>query len=84
MRPRQANAPMRKTCYLHLEAIRKPPKSRSDSGKSVYETAQAGNAVIIEEQLTKVAEIQSNHRLASKLYAKHNSVLKIALSEQNA
>jgi flagellar basal body rod protein FlgB len=75
---------MRKTCYLHLEAIRKPPKYRPDSGKSVYETAQAGNALIIEEQFTKVAEIQSNHRPAYNLYAKRNSMLKIALSKQNA
>lgn len=82
MRPQQANAPMRKTSDMHLEAIRKPSKYRPDSDKSVYETAPAGNSVIIEEQLTKVAETQTNHRLASNLYAKHVMMLKIALGKQ--
>ena len=83
MRPRQSHAPMRKTSAMHIEASHKPPKYRHNSEKNAYETAPAGNAVILEEQLTKVAETQSNHRLASNIYAKHVAMLKIALGKHN-
>lgn len=36
-----------------------------------YETAPAGNAVVLEEQMIKVSESTINHQLVSQLYKKH-------------
>jgi len=79
MRPQMRTATLEKTSSMHIEATRKNPKYRNDSDKSTYETAPAGNSVILEEQLTKVAETQANHRLASNIYSKHINMLKHAL-----
>jgi flagellar basal-body rod protein FlgB len=79
MRPQMRTATLEKTSSMHIEATRKNPKFRNDSDKSTYETAPAGNSVILEEQLTKVAETQANHRLASNIYSKHINMLKHAL-----
>ena len=79
MRPQMRTATLEKTSSMHIEATRKNPKYRNDSDKSTYETAPAGNSVILEEQLTKVAETQANHRLASNIYSKLINMLKHAL-----
>ena len=83
VRPHQRRAALQKTSAMHIEATRRQPKYRNDSDKSTYETAPAGNAVVIEEQLTKVSETQANHRLASNLYSKHIAMIKIALGRPN-
>ena len=36
-----------------------------------YETAPAGNAVVLEEQMAKLNHTAVSHRLASELYRKH-------------
>ncbi len=81
VRPQLRRATLNKTSSMHIEASRKNPKYRPDSNKATYETAPAGNAVILEEQLTKVAETQANHRLASNLYSKHIAMLRHALGK---
>lgn len=79
LRPRLKRSTLEKTSSMHIEATRKNPKYRNDSGKDAYETAPGGNAVILEEQLTKVSETQANHRLASNIYTKQLSMIKLAL-----
>ena len=79
LRPQLKRSTLQKTSSMHIEATRKNAKYRSDSGKETYETAPAGNAVILEEQLTKVSESQANHRLASNIYTKQLSMIKLAL-----
>ena len=79
LRPQLKRSTLEKTSSMHIEATRKNPKYRSDSGKETYETAPAGNAVILEEQFTKVSETQANHRLASNIYTKQLSMIKLAL-----
>lgn len=81
LRPQLKRATLDQTSSMHIEATRKNPKYRNDSEKSTYETAPAGNAVILEEQLTKVSETQANHRLASNIYSKHIAMLKLALGK---
>lgn len=81
MRPQMRRSTLNKTSAMHIEATHKNPKYRNDSKKDTYETAPAGNSVILEEQLTKVAETQANHRLASNLYTKHIAMLKHALGK---
>ena len=79
MRPQRARSTLNKTSSMHIEATRNAAKYRNSSDKSVYETTPGGNSVVLEEQLTKVAETQANHRLASNIYSKHISMIKLAL-----
>lgn len=44
-----------------------------------YETAPDGNAVVLEEQLTKLNETSISHQLAGNLYKKHLQMLRMAL-----
>lgn len=52
------------------ENIRKP-----------YETAPAGNAVILEEQMMKLNETGVDHRLMTELYRKHLNLFKTAIGK---
>tara|TARA_R110000787_G_scaffold103832_1_gene210478 strand:- start:1312 stop:1719 length:408 start_codon:yes stop_codon:yes gene_type:complete len=70
---------LQKTDAMHINATRVPEKYRPDSKKDAYETAPSGNAVIIEEQLSKISETQADHRLATNIYTKHVGMLKTAL-----
>lgn len=79
LRPQLKRSTLQKTSSMHIEAMRKDPKYRNDSKKDTYETAPAGNSVILEEQLTKVSETQANHRLASNIYTKQLAMIKLAL-----
>jgi flagellar basal-body rod protein FlgB len=44
-----------------------------------YETAPNGNAVVLEEEMMKVAEIQQNYQLATNLYQKNVTMLRSAI-----
>jgi len=80
LEPRRA--PMAKmvlTSGTHLQPVRRPEEFRADKAKEAYETGLAGNSVSIEEELMKVAETQSAHRLVTNLYGKHVAMLKAAI-----
>lgn len=47
-------------------------------GKS-YETSPSGNAVVLEEQMLKTSEVQSNYQLAANLYQKNLGMLRTAI-----
>ncbi len=47
-----------------------------------YETATNGNSVVIEEQMGKVGENQTNHRLTTQLYKKHMAMLRMAVTSK--
>ncbi|MBM3549044.1 MAG: hypothetical protein FJX54_19045 [Alphaproteobacteria bacterium] len=47
-------------------------------GKS-YETSPNGNQVVLEEQMMKVADLQASYQLATNLYTKNVSMLRMAL-----
>lgn len=72
---------LHKTNSNHIEAMHKPPKHKYDSSVDSYESSPGGNAVILEEQMTKITETQASHRLASNLYSKHIALLKAALGK---
>lgn len=52
---------------------------RAVEQRTTFETAPAGNAVIIEEQMAKVNETTLSHRLTTELYRKHLGLLKMAV-----
>ena len=52
---------------------------KSETQKATYETSISGNAVVLEEQMMKVAEVQTEYNLATNLYRKHLAMLRMAL-----
>lgn len=53
--------------------------ARSQRQKNTYETSPSGNAVILEEQLIKVAKNQSDYQMIVNLYRKHMDMYRIAV-----
>ena len=47
-----------------------------------YESAPAGNAVILEEQMMKVGETTMSYRLTTELYKKHLNMIRTALGRR--
>ena len=45
----------------------------------IYETSPSGNAVVIEEQMVKMNQVQVSHGLAVSLYKKHLTLIRMAL-----
>ena len=58
-----------------------PPRDPVDSKKqrNTYETAPAGNSVVIEEQMMKMSETQADYNTIVNLYRKHIDMLKAAI-----
>lgn len=79
VRPQTPRVALTTTASSHMDPLRKPPQFRPQSKRDTYEVAPSGNAVVIEEQLMKINETQSNFRLTSNLYQKHLTMLKAAL-----
>jgi len=79
LEPMQARVSMQQTSASHLMPTRRATPFRSDVDKDTYETALAGNSVVIEEQLMKVSETQGAYKLATNLYRKHVSMFKAAI-----
>ncbi|MDH5771586.1 MAG: flagellar basal body rod protein FlgB [Rhodospirillaceae bacterium] len=48
-----------------------------------YETSPDGNAVVLEEQMAKVAETQIEHKVITELYRKQLGMIKVALGKNN-
>ncbi len=46
-----------------------------------YETMPNGNAVVLEEQMAKIAETQLSYKLATELYRKHIGMIKTAIGK---
>lgn len=46
-----------------------------------WETSPNGNAVVLEEQMAKIGEVQVQHRLTTELYRKHIGMIKIAIGK---
>jgi len=52
---------------------------RAQAIREPYETAPSKNGVVLEEQMVKVAETQTDHQMITNLYRKHLHMLQIAL-----
>jgi flagellar basal-body rod protein FlgB len=63
---------------VHLEGPRRPMQFGMEKPRT-YETAPNGNQVILEEQMLKVAEVQSQYQLATNLYQKNLGMLRTAI-----
>lgn len=65
----------------HVSLGTEERKFKFESRSNSYETAPGGNAVILEEQMVKVAQTTGDYELMTSLYRKHASMLKIALGK---
>jgi flagellar basal-body rod protein FlgB len=57
--------------------------ARPEAQKRTYETAPSGNAVILEEQLIKVAKTQDDYQTMANLYRKHMDMFRMAVRGGN-
>lgn len=70
------------TSANHLEGERKRIRDfDSEKERRPFETAPAGNAVILEEQMAKVNETELKHKLTTDLYIKQLNMLRIAIGK---
>ena len=53
--------------------------AKPEDQKQTYETAPSGNAVILEEQLIKVAKTQDDYQTMANLYRKHMDMFRLAV-----
>ena len=73
---------MEVTSENHLGGNRKRIRDfDSQEEKLPFETAPAGNAVILEEQMAKVNETQISHKFTTEIYKRHLSMIKMALGK---
>jgi flagellar basal-body rod protein FlgB len=49
---------------------------------TVFETKPSGNAVSLEDEMTKLADIQLDYQMATQLYTKSLGLLKIAIGRK--
>jgi len=50
-----------------------------DRNLKAFETAPAGNSVVLEEQMAKIGETGANYKMTTGLYSKHLGMIKSAL-----
>ena len=68
------------THAAHLRGtVQRGGPANSTRQKDPYETSPSGNAVILEEQLIKVAKTQSDYETIVNLYRKHMDMVRTAL-----
>ncbi len=68
----------------HLPGRRKRIRDFSEfKERKPFETAPAGNSVVLEEQMAKVGETGANYKMATNLYRKHIGMLRMALGGRN-
>lgn len=53
--------------------------SKVQKDKENYEVSPTGNAVVLEDQMMKVAETQLDYQIVTSVYKKHLGMLKLAL-----
>jgi flagellar basal-body rod protein FlgB len=63
-------------------ALTSARKSAAGMQKSSYEPSPSGNAVVLEEQLLKMNQNYTDHRLTTTIYQKNVDMLKAALRSQ--
>ncbi len=82
IRREQAQLNMNMTRGDHLGGRRKRIRDfASEQTRRPYETAPAGNAVVLEEQMGKLNETSIGHQLTTELYRKHMSMIRIAIGK---
>ena len=80
-----AGVTLRRTSANHVagaQGLNGHAQFRGERQEGNYEIAPSGNAVVLEEQVIKVAENAMEHQLATNLYRKHINLIRLALGRQ--
>ena len=70
------------TAQSHIKPRIGNAEWRSEEVKKPFEVAPAGNAVVLEEEVMKVAETQADYQLITNLYKKNVGFIKAALGRR--
>lgn len=74
---------LRVTSANHLKGeVRNVGEFAVGKEKKPYETAPAGNSVILEEQMNKINETAISHKIMNDLYRKNIEMIKIAIGRR--
>jgi len=65
----------------HLPPVSKPEAFRSMNGRS-YESTISKNSVVLEEQMMKLGQTQSEYEASTTLYRKYLDMVKLTLGRQ--
>ena len=69
----------------HIQGVSlRDPDGRAREQEELYETAPAGNAVVIEEQLVNMTQNQTDFQTMTQLYRKHVAMIRMALKGGSA
>jgi len=85
----ELNATMQSQVLLAATApghIGTPPGERAPSPqmpRGGFETKPSGNAVVLEEEMMKVAQTQLDHQTVTSLYARGLAMLKLAIGKSS-
>ena len=63
----------------HLTGRLKRIRDYAENKDKPFETAPAGNSVVLEEQMAKVSETGANFKMTTGLYKKHLGMIRTAL-----
>lgn len=63
----------------HLAGVSRTNATFSEIKQDTYEMSPSGNAVVLEEQLMKVAETVMDHQITANLYSKHVNMIRMVL-----
>jgi flagellar basal-body rod protein FlgB len=72
-----------RTNEAHISGTGGSQDFQSGKEKDPYETLPTGNAVVLEEQLMKVAQNQHDYELMTELYHKHMQMFQTALDKNS-
>ncbi len=78
----QSAVAMTATAPNHLPGRHRAGEFAERTDRHPYETAPAGNAVVLEEQMAKLNQTAVSHRLASELYRKHLAMINTAIGRR--
>jgi flagellar basal-body rod protein FlgB len=79
VRGQQNHFKMAATNPSHIDGRGRVGEFSAGEVRSPYETAPAGNSVILEEQMHKINENSATHKLISELYKKQLGLFRTAL-----
>lgn len=75
---------LKTTAPGHIAGPGSPPSGRGQPRTADdYEIAPSGNAVVLEEQMARLAEVQMDHATITSLYRKQIGLLRMALGGGN-
>ncbi len=78
MSPPPRGSGLVRTDPRHLPAVPAPPEVRVGEGE-VLETTPSGNAVILSEEVRRLAAIEKDYRLVLQLFRKYKTMFETAL-----